>query len=304
MTDRRSHIILFNDERYQRHNLRPNHRLFRYDHLLGGRLVGTFSGVAKNELFDCGYSAPFGGIDCACPEESPGAIIDLLRAGIVRARAEGIRDVRIRARPAYFGANEAAIGFALHGLGASVESCELSLGLETWRFRTPEQYEATLRRSARKQLHQGLRAGMVFAPAETGNDWSACFDLLVESRRRRDVSLKFSLAYVMELRNIFGERITMHRLHEGDDLAAAALVYRVRRDWDYVVAWGDEFAFRGKRVMNLMAYHLVCWAIAEGVAIVDLGISSVVGVPDDGLIHFKRGIGAATGARLNFRLHI
>ena len=51
-----------------------------------------------------------------------------------------------------------------------------------------------------------------------------------------------------------------------------------------------------------MAYELVRKAVADSVAIVDLGISSVGGIPDDGLIQFKRNIGGVTGLRINFRL--
>lgn len=302
MDSTQSHVILFNDERYQRCNLESGQRLFRYDHVAGERLVGTFSGVIDGGLLECGHSAPFGGIDWVRPDEPVGSVIDLLRSAVSRADAEGIREIRIRARPGYFGGNETAGELALFNLGARVEASELSLGLEPWRFQTAEHYVAALDRSARKQLRQGLEAGFAFAPADTADEWSRCFDLLVETRRRRGVRLKISLAYVMRLRDIFGPRIAMHRLLRGDDLAGAALVYRVAPRWDYVVAWGDDLAHRGKRVMNLMAYHLVGAAIAERVAVIDLGISSVDGVPDDGLIHFKRGIGAAAGLRLNFRL--
>jgi hypothetical protein len=96
----------------------------------------------------------------------------------------------------------------------------------------------------------------------------------------------------------------MHRLLQGGELAGAALVYRVSRDWDYVAAWGDELRHRQKRVMNVMAYQLVSAAIVEHVTVIDIGTSSVRGVPDDGLVQFKRNIGGATGLRLNFRLSL
>jgi hypothetical protein len=144
VTDTRSHIALFNDERYQRCNLRPGQRPFRYDHVIAGRLVGTLSGVVTDGLLDCGHSAPFGGVDCVQPREAVGTVVDLLRAAIGRARGEGVREIRVRARPGYFGANETASQFALLNLGASVESCELSLGLETRDYREPDQYMAAL----------------------------------------------------------------------------------------------------------------------------------------------------------------
>jgi len=297
-----AHISLFNDERYQRCNLRPAQRLFRYDHVVEKSLVGTLSGVVDGELLDCGYSAPFGGIDWVRRCESGSAIVDLLRAARSRARSEGIRTIRIRARPGYLGVNELTSAFALLNLGASIESCELSLGLEPWRYATPEEYKSALQSTERRILRRGLEIGMVFDLANTAEDWAACYALLAETRRRRGVNLQISLDYILALRKIFNRRITMYRLMQGSDLAGAALVYRIGREWDYVVAWGDDPCHRRKKVMNILAYQLVSTAIAEGVAVIDLGISSVNGVPDDGLVLFKRNIGAATGLRLNFRL--
>lgn len=54
--------------------------------------------------------------------------------------------------------------------------------------------------------------------------------------------------------------------------------------------------------MNVMTYHLVREALRQRVAILDLGISSVDGVPNDGPIQFKHSVGAATGLRLSMRL--
>ena len=85
-------------------------------------------------------------------------------------------------------------------------------------------------------------------------------------------------------------------------LAGAALVYRIAPGWDCVVAWGDELQHRRDRVMNLLVYQLVRLAIAQRVTVIDIGISSVDGVPDDGLIQFKRHVGGVTGLRINFRL--
>ncbi len=304
MTDTQSYIVLFNDERYQRCNLRFGQRLFRYDHFAAGRLVGTLSGVVEDALLDCGHSAPFGGIDWVRRREPVGTVVDLLRAAAAQARDEGIRAIRIRARPTYFGANEAAVEFALHNLGASVESCEISVGIETSCYEAPEEYIASLGCSARNALHRGLRAGMVFSPAETASDWAACYELLAITKRRRGVQLSVSLDYVMRLRDVFEKQIAMHRLVKGDDLVGAALVYRVAQAWDYVAAWGDNPGHRDSKVMNVMTYHLVRKAIAQRVAVIDIGISSVRGVADGGLIQFKRNVGAVTGLRINFRLPI
>ena len=304
MPDYPPHITLFNDERYHRCNLHPGQRLFRYDHVVGNSLIGTLSGVVEDELLDCGHSAPFGGIDCARRRETAGAILGLLRAANTRARANGIREIRIRVRPGYFGPNEFASQFALLNLGASIKSCELALGLEPWRFGAAEEYLAMLQPAERSAVRHGLRAGLVFDPAETTGDWAACYELLAATKRRRGAQPSISFDYLMMLNEIFGKRIAMHRLMQDGELAGAALVYRVSRDWDYVAAWGDNLRHRHNRVMNVMAYQLVCAAIVQRVTVIDIGTSSVRGVPDDGLVQFKRNIGGATGLRLNFRLSL
>lgn len=298
----RSAALLFNDERYHRCNMRPPQWFFRYDHLEHTRVVGTIGGVVHDGVLDCGYSAPFGGIDFTRPVERVGAIAELLHSARRIARAEGIDGIRIRCRPAYFGVNEQAVEFALFNAGAEVESWELTLGIETWRFSNPDAYVAGLDGAARNKLRQALRAGMELARATTEDHWARCYDLLVEARHRRGATLKISLEYVKRLRELFGDRIAMYQVVQGDDLAGAALVYRISPDWDYVVAWGDDLHYRSSRVVNLLAYGLVCAALTARVSILDLGISSVDGIPDDGLIEFKRSIGATTGQRINLLL--
>jgi hypothetical protein len=300
----RSHEILFNDERYQRCHLQPGDRLFRYDHSSVDGLVGTVAGVVSDGLLDCGHSAPFGGVDFARPRESVGVVVELLKAVIAQASKDGIREIRVRARPHYFGENETSIDFALFNLGGHVESCELSLGVQVHRYSSADDYLRSLSDSARNMVRQGLRANMLFKPAHDLEEWRNCFDLLVEARHRRGATLKFSFEHLLELRKVFGQRITMQRLLCGAELAAAALVYRIAPQWEYLVSWGDERQHRPKRVMNLMAYHLIGLSISQGVRVFDTGISSVTGASDDKLVQFKRSIGAVAGLRRNYLMRI
>jgi hypothetical protein len=302
MASSASHIVLFNDARYQQCNLRPGQRPVRYDHYSAGRLVGTLAGVLDDGLLDCGHSAPFGGIDFVRRREAVGAVVGLLRSARDWARAEGAEIIRVRARPGYFGANEIAVEFALTTLGAAVEACEFTLGLELWRYRTSDEYVAALGSTGRNRLTNGLRAGIVFAPAATEAAWAACYALLAQTKRRRDATMKIGLDYLLRLRGIFCERIAMHQLTAEGNLVAAALVYRIAPEWECLIAWGDDTGWRPKNVMNVLAYHLVRTALAKRVRVLDLGISSVDGVPDDNLIRFKRSIGATAGLRIDFCL--
>lgn len=302
--DIRSHHTLFNDERYQRCRLNADDTFFRYDHFTGTRLVGTVAGVASNGVLECGHGAPFGGIDFVRKREQLDVVIDLLKGLWKDLSAKGIKELKIRARPNYFGENESAVAFGLLNIGAHIESCELSLGIRVDQFDQVEQYFSSLSDSARNMIRQALKVEMAFEPAVTVSEWQSCFDLLVEVRRRRGAAFKLSFEYLMKLRELFGHRLVMHRLLHGANLASTALVYRVAPQWDYVVSWGDEIQYRRYRVMNLMAYHIVQLAILERVTVIDMGISSVDGVPDNNLIQFKRSIGGTAALRTNFCLTI
>ena len=295
------HVTLFNDERYHLLNLRSGQRLFRYDHRADGRLVGALSGVVDGGVLDCGHSAPFGGVDFVRRLEPVTTVIGLLRAAAARAQSEGIDVIRLRARPGYFGPNETATEFALVNLGAPIESCELSLGIDTKQFSSLEDYMAAITDAARNAVRRGARSALTFEPAQTATEWAACFDVIADTKRRRGAAMKYSLDYLTRLRSVFGPRIAMHRLVKNHEVAAAALVYRIAPKWDFVAAWGDRLDYRRDRVMNLMTYYLVGVATTQRVAVLDLGEASVDGVPDVGLERFKRSLGAAIGLRLNFR---
>jgi Acetyltransferase (GNAT) domain len=302
MTKCSDHVSLFNDERFLRCNLKPGDRLFRYDHTVEGRLIGSLTGVIVDEVLECGHSAPFGGLDLVRQQEDVGNVVGLISGAREAAQRMGAREILIRARPDYFGDNEAPAAFALLNLGARVESCELTLGIRTKWLRSADEYLAALGEAPLRLVRQGIRAGLVFEAVASPDDWAHCYDLLSEVKQRRGVTLKVSLDYVLGLRAIFGDRIAMYRVLSSGKTAAAALVYRVSPDWDYLVAWGDRLEYRHQRPMNFMAYSLSAVAISEGLAGLELGISSVEGRADAGLVKFKRRVGGVTGLRTNYRL--
>ena len=83
---------------------------------------------------------------------------------------------------------------------------------------------------------------------------------------------------------------------------AAALVYRVRRNVDHVVAWGDDKTRRDIAPIGTLAVHLIERAIRANVGVLDIGVSSADGIPDEGLIAFKRHSLARVDLRMDFSL--
>ena len=80
---------------------------------------------------------------------------------------------------------------------------------------------------------------------------------------------------------------------------AAALTYRVLPGRELVVYWGDAGHDLPRSPMNVLAHAMVARALDEGVRSLDIGPSSVAGVPDQGLNQFKRSVGARESLRLD-----
>jgi hypothetical protein len=135
--------------------------------------------------------------------------------------------------------------------------------------------------------------------AEKEDEWAEGFDVVEKNRARRGVRLKYSLEYLHRLRALFPGYIRMLVLRHLSSIVAAALVYRVLPGVHYVAAWGDAGHDLAYSPMNYLAHQVVVDALKQGAHVVDLGLSSIDGVANEGLVQFKRNVGSTTGMRLD-----
>jgi hypothetical protein len=294
-----SHLCLFNDEAYHGLYLQQPQSYVRIDYHNEGRLVGTCAGVLDDSVFDCGHRAPFGGIDISGDYQSPAKLSGLIAHVVTEAHAQGTRKIRSRGRPYYAHPVEPTIQFALLAQGFQVERAELSQGIELSAMRTLEEYCEQLRSPGRRALRHSMRLGLQDAFAESNAEWEEGFHVLEENRAQQGLTLKYSLAYLHRLRSLFPGQVRMLLLRHENRPVASALIYRVLPGLHYVAAWGDARHQLPYSPMNFMAHQVVGEALKDGAHVVDLGISSVDGKVNDGLVQFKRNIGASTALRLD-----
>jgi hypothetical protein len=294
-----SHLCLFNAEAYHGLYVQPPQSYVRIDFHDAERLVGTCAGVLEDAVLNCGHRAPFGGIDISGDYQSPAKLSGLIAHVMAEARARGARKIRIRCRPHYTQPAESIIQFVLLAQGFQVERAELSQGIELSAMRTLEEYEEHLRSPGRRALRHSMSLSLQTAVASSDAEWAEGYRVLEENRAQQGLTLKYSLAYLHRLRVPFPGQIRMLLLRLENSAVAAALVYRVLPGVHYVAAWGDAGHQLPYSPMNFMAQQVVGEALKDGAHVVDLGISSVDAVVNDGLAQFKRNIGASTALRLD-----
>lgn len=294
-------LNLFATETYNRRNLGPDDTYLRIDHHHDdGRLVGCFAGVVTGTTFWSGFSAPFCGPDIIRDRETPRNVQALVDHTLAELRARGIDQIRVKARPASYSASETYVTHALLRRGLRVTSSELSYGIDVSPFADAADYRASLKAPARRALRHADDEPYEYRLAETDLEFAIGYELIAANRARRGYPLRLSLDYLLALRADFGQRIRFFTLHHDETPVAAALLYRLRPDIELVEYWGDHHEL-DRSPMNRLAAEVCGRAIDEGVRLVDLGISSVDGEPNDGLIQFKQSIGATAELRLDLQ---
>ena len=293
------HLLLFNRDAFHALNLQPGQRVVRVDHHDGDRFVGSFVGVRDGDVVTSGHSAPFGGPDLVRDAETAANVCALLGRAVAELGADGVRAIRVRARPAFYSGSETAVQFALLNLGFRVEACELSFHIDLDALDGIDGYVANLRSPARRALRHGLGEPFALREAEDEAGWAMGYALLAANRAAKGRRLALDAGYVRAVRDAFPGRVRMAVLEHAGQPCAAALTYRVSPGRELVVYWGDAGHELPRSPMNVLAHGMVARALGEGVRSLDIGPSSIAGVPDQGLIQFKRTIGARESLRLD-----
>lgn len=301
------HLVLWNTAAF--FGLRPDQvaRRRRIDHhdpdgrLVGSAVVGLDDEGATSAT--SGSGAPFGGFDLARGGETIANIEGLVDHALVELAALGIRELEVRAKPDHYGANESALSFVLPNRGFAVAACDLNFFLDLRGVGTVDRYVASLKPAARKGLRRSLRQDLVASQVASDDDatWEQAYEVLRRNRVDRGRPMRLPFDYVAAIRDSFPGRVRLLAVDHGPHLVAAALVYRVAPGHDLVQYWGDAGHELPHSPMHLLVHAVVEHALASGSTAVDVGISSEDGVPNHGLVQFKRSVGCAIEPRYVWR---
>lgn len=293
--------LLFCDARFHDLNGVPASRRWRYEHRRDGRLVGVLDGVVSDGVLLSGHSAPFGGPDLVRADPAVDDVLGLMTGALAVLRADGIREVRIRARPLVYSAAEPLLEYVLLHLGFAVEHCDLNQHVDLGPLGAGGDPLSLLKDRKRRYVREALRRPYGLVEVSGGADLATVHGVLAANRAAHGRPPGLSRDYLEEARRAFPDRIRFLLLRQEEQPVAAAVVYRVLTDVDQVVHWGDADHALLRSPMDLLAYLVFTGSLQTGARLVDLGPSSEKdGTPNVGLSNFKRAVGAVPGARKVF----
>jgi len=150
-----------------------------------------------------------------------------------------------------------------------------------------------------KRLRKCVREG--FHCAVLGRDaYSVAYDVIAANRKRRGVPISMTLEGVMEMVNCFPDHLKFFGVHRDDSIVASAICIKVRLDVLYVFYWGEIDGLQSYSPVVMLASFLYEFCRDAKLRLLDLGTSTLHGVPNRGLMRFKRSLGGRESLKITF----
>jgi hypothetical protein len=118
--------------------------------------------------------------------------------------------------------------------------------------------------------------------------------LIADNRLRLGVVISMSVDQLQEVVKLFPEKLhlfSVYRDSSREEMLAAAICLSLTARVLYVLYWGEADGMRNYSPVVLLANEIHKFCQDSGIEILDVGISTLNGVPNHGLINFKRNLG-------------
>ena len=162
--------------------------------------------------------------------------------------------------------------------------------------------EDFLDRSARKNLRRACAQGFAVEWVDIGDTAgiSRVYRVIEANRHAKGRHVAMSLEQVIATAPVADTAFFLLTL-DGEDVAAA-VVQTVTPGVGQVVYWGDRPGYSAMRPMNLLPVEVFKAMRARGFDTLDIGPSSLNGIPDYGLCAFKENLGCRPSLKFRFEI--
>lgn len=235
----------------------------------------------------------FGGL-WSDPELGLAELQDFLEGVLGGLVADGARTVEVLLAPeAHDAAAFARSVYLLRTHDFEISACDLNYSLEVDQRPLAERMSYGNRKRLKKCEREGLDAEEMALSA-----LPTVYETLAVNRESKGHSLSMSLEQVEVMAALFPDRFHLFGVPAGDTLAAAAICLRISERVLYVFYWGDRPGFSTASPVVALAERIYRWCQERGVAVLDVGTSTIDRQPNHGLIQFKRGLGFSESLKL------
>lgn len=209
-------------------------------------------------------------------------------------RAEGARRMTLVLPPLAYHLHESSAWLnVLLRAGYAIARHELSYAIDV----DARPFESRIDYGNRKRLRKCLREGLTARPLD-GAGLAAAYDVIVQNRRKKGYTVSMTWPALEAMRERFPDRMMCFGVHGGERLLAAAVCLRVNVRTLYVFYWGEIEGAEALSPVTLLADRIYGYCAVEGLTLLDLGTATIDGVPNHGLVRYKKNLGCEESLKL------
>lgn len=164
-----------------------------------------------------------------------------------------------------------------------------------------EDYQKKIARNARKNLRIALDSNLSIIECENEDEYREAYQVIKTNRESKGYPLRMTEEQVIQTMKIVPSKMFLVKNSDDGENVASALIYDVTNTVAQVIYWGDVPGVSEKKVINFLAYQLICKYSEMGYDYLDIGPSTENGVPSYGLCDFKESIGCERS--MKFKLY-
>ncbi len=185
---------------------------------------------------------------------------------------------------------------ALHRAGYSISGQELNHSIPV----TEQPLMAKINRANQKRWRKCDREGFVFTEERDIAGFRKVYEVIRENRAANGIQISMTFEGLMEMHMNFPGKVHFFSCTHQGKMAAGAVCIVIRPDILYVFYWGDVAGYEQYSPVVYVAEKLYSFAMGAGFKLLDIGISTLQGVPNYGLIKFKEAMGFQASLKLTF----
>lgn len=198
--------------------------------------------------------------------------------------------IKIKFSPDIYNAshNSIILSFLLRH-GFKIESVELNQYIKSFDYILDESVCKGNRKRIRKAIDQNLEFKQV-----NPSEYESVYQVIYQNRARRGFPITMTWQDLKKMTETFPDKSIFFAVFKQNIIIASAICFEVSNQMLYVFYWGELGGFETLSPIAFLSKSIVEYAKAHNFKVVDIGTSSVNGMPNYGLHKFKVNIGCDT----------
>jgi hypothetical protein len=257
--------------------------------------LGLVAGIIEETLLSP-FSAPFGGFHFRHENVLISDIDRFVMYLTEYASSRKIKVIKLTLPPdIYHQSFNTKMSNALVRNGFSIEIPEITNWIDLKQF--TGEFSS---RIVRQNVNVALRSNLNFYLTQDIKDKELAYQIIYENRVKFNRHMHMTFTDLLQINELWPVDFFLVK-NTYDEPVASAIFYRGHEKIVQGIFWGDNDYGRCCRAMDFLAWKL--WNHYKGMdyTYIDLGTSSICGMPNDGLIRFKENHDCTSALRFSFK---